>query len=82
MMCCWRLRTEIQIVDARSADRFQALAPDPRPACVQAIFPQLQCAVEYPVENGIFKSPTQIQQIFRDAGVDLSKYRWCPAVPV
>lgn len=66
---------EIQIVDARSADRFQALAPDPRPGVRSGHIPG-SCNVPWNtlVENGIFKSPTQIQQIFRDAGVDLSKY--------
>ncbi len=66
---------EIQIVDARSADRFQALTPDPRPGVRAGHIPG-SCNVPWNtlVENGMYKTPTQIQQLFRDAGVDLSKY--------
>jgi thiosulfate/3-mercaptopyruvate sulfurtransferase len=63
-----------QIVDARSSERFAGRAPEPRkgiksghmPAAKNLPFQKLVS------ENGLFESSTKIQEVFQDAGVDLS----------
>ncbi len=63
-----------QVVDARSADRFYARAPDPRPGLRSGHMPG---AFNVPfadiVENGRLVAPERIAQAFAKAGVDTDK---------
>lgn len=65
-----------QVVDARSAGRFHGTEPEPRPG-----FPSghILCAKSVPFsqcldpETKLMKTPEELQKVFEDAGVDLSK---------
>lgn len=65
---------ERQIVDARSAERFAGLAPEPRPGLAAGHMPG---AFNTPsaslVKNGMLKSPAELQAVFDAAGVDIRK---------
>jgi thiosulfate/3-mercaptopyruvate sulfurtransferase len=64
-----------EIVDARSADRFAGKTPEPRPGLRSGHIPG---ARNLPYgrllrQDGTIKSPAQLQALFREAGVDLTK---------
>ncbi|HZV85802.1 MAG TPA: 3-mercaptopyruvate sulfurtransferase [Brevundimonas sp.] len=64
-----------QVVDARSADRFAGVAPEPRPGLRSGHMPG---AINLPVArligaNGTLKSKSELEAAFRDAGVDLDR---------
>lgn len=64
-----------QIVDARSAGRFNGTAPEPRPGLRSGHMPG-SLNVPYGdvlAANGQFKSEADIRAVFENAGVDLSK---------
>lgn len=64
-----------QIVDARSAGRFNGTAPEPRPGLRSGHMPG-SLNVPYGdvlAANGHFKSEADIRAVFEKAGVDLSK---------
>jgi thiosulfate/3-mercaptopyruvate sulfurtransferase len=64
-----------EIVDARSAERFAGKVPEPRPGLRSGHVPG---AHNLPFakllnQDGTLKSPREIERLFEDAGVDLSK---------
>jgi thiosulfate/3-mercaptopyruvate sulfurtransferase len=63
-----------QIVDARSAGRFRGEAPEPRPGVRSGHIPG---SANLPYENvlrgGRLKTPAEIEESFRAAGVDLDR---------
>ncbi len=64
-----------EIVDARSADRFEGRAPEPRSGLRSGHIPGAH-NVPYGKllrEDGTLKSPTELQAVFTEAGVDLTK---------
>jgi thiosulfate/3-mercaptopyruvate sulfurtransferase len=64
-----------EIVDARSADRFEGRAPEPRPGLRSGHIPGAH-NVPYGKllkQDGTLKSPAEIEALFSEAGVDLSK---------
>ncbi|WP_340620650.1 3-mercaptopyruvate sulfurtransferase [Xenorhabdus siamensis] len=64
----------IQFIDARAEDRFQAKVPEPRPGLRMGHIPG---AKNVPwtalIENGRYKSPDEIEQIFKNQSVDLNR---------
>jgi thiosulfate/3-mercaptopyruvate sulfurtransferase len=64
----------VQVVDARPADRFAGKTPEPRPGLRSGHMP-LSFNVPYArlVENGQLVSRARIEAAFTDAGVDLDK---------
>jgi thiosulfate/3-mercaptopyruvate sulfurtransferase len=64
----------VQIVDARSAERFAGTAPEPRPGLRSGHMPgALNVPYERLLENGHLVPRARIEAIFKDAGVDLDK---------
>ena len=64
-----------EIVDARSADRFEGRAPEPRPGLRSGHIPGAH-NVPYGKllrEDGTLKSPAELEAVFTEAGVDLTK---------
>ncbi len=64
-----------EIVDARAAERFEGRAPEPRPGLRSGHIPGAH-NVPYGKllkQDGTLKSPEEIQAVFTEAGVDLSK---------
>ncbi len=64
------------LLDARSRERFEGSAPDPRPGVEQGHIPggrNLPFGLLYN-EDGTFKSPDEIRRLFGEAGID-------PALP-
>jgi thiosulfate/3-mercaptopyruvate sulfurtransferase len=64
-----------EIVDARSADRFEGRTPEPRPGLRSGHIPGAH-NVPYGKllkEDGTLKSPSELEAVFTEAGVDLSK---------
>lgn len=64
-----------EIVDARSADRFEGRAPEPRAGLRSGHIPGAH-NVPYGKllkQDGTLKSPAEIEALFGEAGVDLSK---------
>ena len=63
-----------QLVDARPADRFRGMAPEPRPGVASGHMPG---AFNVPsasiIEEGRLMPPERLKKIFVDAGVDLDK---------
>nr|WP_306266636.1 3-mercaptopyruvate sulfurtransferase [Pararhizobium sp. IMCC3301] len=64
-----------QVLDARSAERFKGLAPEPRAGVKSGRMPG---AKNLPfqkllTEDGIFKSDTELQRAFEEAGIDLTQ---------
>ncbi|EQB99013.1 3-mercaptopyruvate sulfurtransferase [Photorhabdus temperata] len=65
---------QAEIVDARAMDRFQARAPEPRPGLRMGHIPgSKNVPWTMLVENGHFKSETEIADIFLKQGIDLNK---------
>nr|WP_321444647.1 3-mercaptopyruvate sulfurtransferase [uncultured Cohaesibacter sp.] len=66
---------EIQIVDARSEERWRGIAPEPRPNLPSGGMPNSKNVpfVALVDEDGCLKPVDVLRQIFEDAGVDLSK---------
>lgn len=65
---------KVQIVDARPADRFRGDAPEPRPGLKSG---HMKGAKNVPFSlvaaDGALKTPAEIEQAFRTAGVDLDR---------
>ena len=65
---------KVQIVDARPADRFRGDAPEPRPGLKSG---HMKGAKNVPFSlvaaDGTLKTPTEIEQAFRAAGIDLDR---------
>lgn len=63
-----------QIVDARPAERFAGLAPEPRPGLAAGHMPGARNTPSSSlVANGMLKSPAELQAVFDAAGVDIRK---------
>jgi thiosulfate/3-mercaptopyruvate sulfurtransferase len=63
-----------QIVDARSAERFAAKAPEPREGLRSGHMPgSFNVPFDRVLKNGSLASPAQIEAAFMSAGVDLDK---------
>lgn len=63
---------KMQIIDARSAARFLAQAPEPRPGLRMGHIPgSKNMPWDLLVENGQFKSPKQLEAIFAEQGIDI-----------
>ncbi len=64
----------VQVVDARSAERFAGTAPEPRPGLRSGHMPRaLNVPYERLLENGRLVSRERAAAVFKDAGVDLDK---------
>jgi thiosulfate/3-mercaptopyruvate sulfurtransferase len=64
----------VQVVDARPANRFQGLAPEPRPGLKSGHMPgALNLPYVEIVEGGKLKSPPALTETFAAHGVDLKK---------
>jgi thiosulfate/3-mercaptopyruvate sulfurtransferase len=64
-----------EIIDARSADRFEGRAPEPRPGLRSGHIPGSH-NVPYGTllkQDGTLKSPAELEALFSEAGVDLTK---------
>lgn len=64
-----------EIIDARSADRFEGRVPEPRPGLRSGHIPGAH-NVPYGKllkQDGTLKSPAELEAVFSEAGVDLSK---------
>ncbi|KQU50981.1 3-mercaptopyruvate sulfurtransferase [Bosea sp. Leaf344] len=65
---------QIQVVDARPADRFRGEAPEPRAGVRSGHIPgSLNLPFPAIMEAGALKSPEAIRSAFQEAGVDLDK---------
>jgi thiosulfate/3-mercaptopyruvate sulfurtransferase len=63
-----------QVVDARSAERFKGIAPEPRPGLPSGHMPgALNLPYSKLIENGRLIEPERIADAFAEAGVDVSK---------
>ena len=64
-----------EIVDARSAERFKGRAPEPRPGLRSGHIPGAHNVPYGELLNpdGTLKSPAEIEAVFKEAGVDLTK---------
>jgi len=64
-----------EIVDARAPERFAGTAPEPRPGLRSGHIPGAHNLPYGKLLNadGTLKSPREIESLFKDAGVDLSK---------
>jgi len=64
----------VQVVDARSAERFAGKAPEPRPGLRSGHMPRsFNVPYDRLIENGRLKSREKITAAFTSAGVDLDK---------
>ena len=64
----------VQVVDARSAERFAGRAPEPRPGLRSGHMPRsFNVPYEKLLENGRLVSRERATAVFKDAGVDLDK---------
>jgi thiosulfate/3-mercaptopyruvate sulfurtransferase len=64
----------VQVVDARSAERFAGKAPEPRPGLRSGHMPRsFNVPYDRLIENGRLKSREKIAAAFASAGVDLDK---------
>jgi thiosulfate/3-mercaptopyruvate sulfurtransferase len=64
----------VQIVDARSAERFAGTAPEPRPGLRSGHMPgSFNVPFDRVLDNGNLASRERVEAAFRDAGVDLDK---------
>jgi thiosulfate/3-mercaptopyruvate sulfurtransferase len=65
---------KVQVVDARSAERFSGKAPEPRPGLRSGHMPgSFNVPFDRVVEKGSLVSRERIEAAFKDAGVDLDK---------
>ncbi|PVZ87084.1 3-mercaptopyruvate sulfurtransferase [Serratia sp. S1B] len=68
------INSEWQILDARSAARFHAQAPEPRPGLHSGHIPgSINVPYDELLENGCFKSLAALETTFRNKGVDLQR---------
>jgi len=64
----------VQVVDARSAERFAGRAPEPRPGLRSGHMPRsFNVPYDRLIENGRLASPDRVAAAFTSAGVDLDK---------
>ena len=64
----------VQIVDARSAERFAGKAPEPRPGLRSGHMPgSFNVPFDRVLENGRLASAERVKEAFTSAGVDLDK---------
>ena len=75
MTFAWRSPSDsVQIVDARSADRFAGKAPEPRPGLRSGHMPRaFNVPYDRLLENGRLASRERVDAAFTSAGVDLDK---------
>ena len=77
-VCIALAGNSVQIVDARSAERFAGKAPEPRPGLRSGHMPRaFNVPYEKLLENGRLASRDRIAAAFKSAGVDLHK----PIIP-
>jgi thiosulfate/3-mercaptopyruvate sulfurtransferase len=63
-----------QVVDTRSAPRFAGQAPEPRPGIRAGHMPgSVNLPYQRLLDNGTLRSPAELQQAFREAGLDVKK---------
>ena len=63
-----------QVVDARSAERFRGVAPEPRPGLRSGHMPgAFNLPFQTVVENGLLKDPASLKAAFAAAGCDLNR---------
>ena len=68
------LDDDVQVVDARSAERFRGEAPEPRPGLASGHMPgALNVPSADVIENGRLAPPERLKKAFEAAGVDLDK---------
>jgi thiosulfate/3-mercaptopyruvate sulfurtransferase len=68
------LDNSVQVVDARSADRFAGKAPEPRPGLRAGHMPRaFNVPYDELLENGQLVSRDRVAAVFKEAGVDLDK---------
>jgi thiosulfate/3-mercaptopyruvate sulfurtransferase len=68
------LDDDIQVVDARSAERFRGEAPEPRPGLASGHMPgSLNVPHSSLIEDGRLAPPNKLAQAFAAGGVDLDK---------
>ncbi len=68
------LNDDIQVVDARSAERFRGEAPEPRPGLASGHMPgALNVPSGNVIEDGRLASPERLKKAFEAGGVDLNK---------
>ncbi|XP_067929101.1 3-mercaptopyruvate sulfurtransferase-like [Watersipora subatra] len=62
---------EFQLLDARSPGRFHGTSPEPRPEIKPGHIQGSKCLfwIEF-LENGVFKSPEKLAEVYKAAGVD------------
>ena len=73
-VCIALAGNSVQIVDARSAERFAGKAPEPRPGLRSGHMPRaFNVPYEKLLENGRLASRDRIAAAFKSAGVDLDK---------
>ncbi|QTL38824.1 3-mercaptopyruvate sulfurtransferase [Xenorhabdus budapestensis] len=66
--------TPTQFIDARAEDRFQAKVPEPRPGLRMGHIPgSKNVPWTALIEDGRYKSPDEIEQIFKHQSVDLNR---------
>ena len=64
----------VQVVDARSAERFAGKAPEPRPGLRSGHMPRaFNVPYDRLLDNGRLASRERVTAVFKDAGVDLDK---------
>lgn len=64
----------VQVVDARSAERFAGRAPEPRPGLRSGHMPgSFNVPYDRLIENGRLVAPKRIEAAFKEGGVDLDK---------
>ena len=65
---------DVQIVDARSPERFRGEAPEPRPGVRSGRIPRSRnVPFDRLITNGALLPREQLEQAFRDGGVDIDK---------
>jgi thiosulfate/3-mercaptopyruvate sulfurtransferase len=64
-----------QVVDARSAGRFEGSSPEPRPGLRSGHIPGARNVpfTELVQADGLMKTPDELRALFRDAGLDLTR---------
>jgi len=67
------LETGVQVLDARARDRFQGLAPEPRPIPSGHMPGAFNTPHAELIENGALKSREALAALFRGEGVDVDK---------
>jgi thiosulfate/3-mercaptopyruvate sulfurtransferase len=73
-VCMALAESSVQVVDARSADRFAGTTPEPRPGLRSGHMPRaFNVPYDKLLENGQLVSRDRVAAVFKEAGVDLEK---------